>query len=99
MFNKKIRIPKTKSNLTNGKIIYSENDPKVEVKGKLYDIEFNVDNVKILYSLPSNDKHTLWTKRKVDNIKRPNTVFLYWTPFKPKMKVKGLIENNKFIIK
>lgn len=70
--------------------------------------ELDIDNLdiknnkiyKYLYSRPENNKHTYWTKKKnTGNCKKCDIILQFWSVVKPGQKVKGIIENNKFVIK
>jgi len=72
------------------------------------EVELYIDNLdinnnklyKYLYSKPENNKHIAWTKRNnKGNCTKCNIITQYWSVVKHGQKIKGIIENNKFIIK
>lgn len=53
----------------------------------------------VLYSLPINNKHKHWTKKVLDKPTTLDIVYVYWSPIKPNMIVKGKLYNDKFQLK
>ena len=73
----------------------------VKVKDDVYPIVYNLKDITTLYSLPTNNKHSPYTKRKNINLQKVYDIYSilkYWTPYKIKQKVKGYIHNNKFYV-
>jgi len=99
MFKPVKREVRTKGSSIAGKVNYRDNKFYILINNKEYEVVYNIEEYKTLYSLPTNDKHPAYTKRKVSEIKRPDTVKLYWSPLKEGMKVKGNIVNAKFVMK
>lgn len=97
-FKDKIVIPRSKDDLTLGTTILKDGKLFIRVKDKDYNY---IDKIKPrkkvnLYSLPINDVHPEWTKRTVEKF-NPRALES-WSKLKPGLKVRGIIENNNFII-
>jgi hypothetical protein len=87
-----------RSEYINATIILQDNILMAKTSTKVLAIKYDLSKCRKVYSLPSNDKHTAWTEKSIN--KEPNElVLMYWSAFKPNMKVKGKVENNVFIIK
>ena len=81
-------------------VVFRDNKFCVKSKGfvEIKDSNIVYSDTTVLYSLPINDKHPDWTerviKKKLDNLK---LVAMFWSRYKPKMKIDGYIENGYFI--
>lgn len=74
----------------------------VKVEDKRYELKYELKNYeKVLYSLPTNDKHNPYSKRTNISIdeERKDIVNQHWTPFKQGQTIIGKIVNDKFIVK
>lgn len=83
-----------------GKVLYSElEELQVMVKKQKYQLLIidSVNNYDALYSKPTNLKRTPWTHVKFTGGNRPNLIAMYWSPFKPKMKIKVLLDTTSNI--
>ncbi len=97
---------KTRDGLRIAIIIYENNKfyalLKDNTKLNVNPYDFNNDKVKYIYSTPNNNKHLVWTRinKSINiNIEHLDIICKYWATIKPNMKVKGIINNNNFIIK
>lgn len=86
-----------------GKVYYSHKYDKFYVlfnKVKYKTNAYEFDKFKILYSKPTNDNYEHWTKKevKLDNPERYEIVSKWWSTVKDRQNVRGIIENDNFII-
>ena len=97
------KISKTNNrSIKKGKVIKFDNKLYIKYNNNLYhpDILLNDDKI-TLYALPSNTYHEIGKSTLTDVIafkKNYDTIMKYWHYIKPDMKVKGTINDNKFII-
>jgi hypothetical protein len=91
-------VVNTPREYTVGIVIYKDDIFYAKVKDTLYEISFNIIKYTTVYSKPNNNKYPEWTEKKNKLISNP-TAGIYWSPFKPNMKIQGYIVDNKFIEK
>lgn len=97
--NSFVKSQQSDKSLTNGVVEYKDNKLIITFEDKQYDLTYDINKYKTLYSLPTNLVHDKWTIKKVDKqLKRPDIVRQYWSAFRPGMKVKGLIKDDSFVI-
>lgn len=88
---------------TNHLVKYINNEFKVKVRGKLYDVDgYDFDKSKYVYSKPNNDAYDKWTKlgNNINNDNKAiNIIKKVWATLYDGMKVKGKIINDKFIVR
>ena len=59
----------------------------------------SIKGIKKLYSTPHNDVYEEWTETTASGNYNLMSVNPYWSKFKPGMKLKGNIINNKFVLR
>jgi len=88
----------TPKEYTIGIVVYIENVFYANVKDTLYEIDYQICNYTTVYSKPNNDKYSAWTEKK-NKIISNSKAEVYWSPFKPGMRIQGNIIKNKFVEK
>lgn len=85
---------------THGKIDFINDIEVVKCNDKIYKLSYELKDVETLYSLPTNDKHTPYTKKKNISItdKMRPIIRMYWSIFKQGDIVEGDIKNNIFYV-
>jgi hypothetical protein len=102
-FESSIVLPKNKNGFVTGVIVYINNKFFVKFKSVLYKIDNlnDLSNTEYLYSLPDNNKYPEWTKKSIVGKKHhldKDIVFKYWCRFKPGLKIKGIITDDKTFV-
>lgn len=90
-------VETTKPDYRIGIVVYREDVFYAKLDGKEYIVDYDFTKCKTVYSLPANDKHKAWTKRKVSKLNI--AAAQWWAGVMPGLKVKGYIINNKFKLK
>ncbi len=98
------RTGRRKDNYTAGIVKYNKSFDLfyILIKDKLYNVNaYLFNDVKILYSKPNNMEYEDWTSKSHTGIldKRFPILSLYWAVIKHNMNVRGIIEDDIFIIK
>lgn len=92
--------------LEQGVITFEDNQLKVKCDSgetiTIHPLSLDLKGVKVVYSLPNNNKHKCWTKKRVEfkrSINDLSVINNFWSKYKKGDKVKGIIDsNNLFII-
>lgn len=79
-------------------IEYIDNKFVVVIDNVIYPIVYDLNKATTLYSTPANTNYKTWTAKKSKrNYARPDLVSVYWSPFKPGLKIIGAINGSNFI--
>lgn len=83
-----------------GIVRFIDEQEVIKIGSNYYPIEYELKDVDTLYSLPSNDRHTPYTKR--NNVKLSSkvkqAVNMFWTPFKEGDTITGNIKDGVFYV-
>lgn len=99
-----IPITKKKQDSVSYVVRYADGSFYVNYKGSKIPINEQqtliTKKTKAVYSLPVNDKHKAWSKRKFayNDIKDIDIVSRYWSPLFDGQKVNGYVKANIFYI-
>ncbi len=83
-----------------GIVRFIDDKELVKIGSEYFPISYSLNDVETLYSLPSNDKHTPYTKRSNVklNAKVKKAVNKYWTPFKDGDVINGNVIDGVFYV-
>lgn len=97
VFNNKVHTKKENNPTITGKIVY-RNDKLTFISNDglvIKDLPTEGYICKTLYSLPCNDKHNNWTRKKLEKgLLVTKEIGSFWSGFKPANKIKFKIDNN-----
>jgi hypothetical protein len=89
---------------SNGVVVWQDNELKVKKGKEVYPIPSRSlelsKNTKVVYSLPTNSRHPVGTKKEVDFVGKHinfDTIQLFWSKYKVGSKIRGIVVDNKFI--
>ena len=93
-----------KDGLTAGVVHYNYDDDYfcIVVKDEEYEVNaYDFGNIEYVYAKPKNDEYNVWDKRRTSlpNPKVYKIIAGYWSCIFDKQKVRGIIKDNRFIIK
>lgn len=84
-----------------GKVDFINDIQVVRADTLIYPLVYSANGTHTLYSLPTNDAHKPYTKRKdvnLDELVDKTLVLKHWSIYKKNDKVYGIIKDNQFVV-